>query len=55
MSHWGILVLLAALVSLAFSFLMRETPKERLIFGIKMFLGFVAFTLIAGWIAIFIP
>jgi hypothetical protein len=55
MTHWAALVLMAAAVSLAFAFLMRETPKERLFFGLKMFLGFIAFTLLAGWIAFFIP
>jgi hypothetical protein len=55
MTHWGALILMAALVSLAFAFLMRDTPKDRVIFGLKMFFGFLAFTLIAGWIAYFIP
>ena len=55
MTHWGALFLLAVLLSVAFSFLMREKPKDRLIFGLKMFAGFVLFTLVAGWIAFFLP
>jgi len=55
MTHWGALLLLAVLLSLTLSFLMRETSKERLILGLKMFAGFVIFTLVAGWIAFFLP
>ena len=55
MTHWGALILLSVLLSVAFGFLMRETPVERLIFGLKMFAGFVLFSLVAGWIAFFLP
>ena len=55
MTHWAALMLLIVVVSTAFAFLMRDTPKDRIIFGLKMFAGFLAFTLIAGWIAYFIP
>ena len=55
MTHTGALLLFAAIVSLAFAFLMRTAPKERLIFGLKMFAGFLVFAIVAGWIAYFIP
>ena len=55
MTHIPALVFVALLVSIAFSFLMRETKKDRIIFGLKMFFGLVGFAFIAGWIAYFIP
>ena len=55
MTHTGALLLFAAIVSLAFAFLMRKAPKERLIFGLKMFAGFLIFAIVTGWIAYFIP
>lgn len=55
MTHTGALLLFAAVVSLAFAFLMRRAPGERLIFGLKMFAGFLVFAIVAGWIAYFIP
>ena len=55
MTHWGALVFLAAVISVSFAFLMRKTPKEGLIFGLKMFLGLVLFVIVVGWIAFFIP
>jgi hypothetical protein len=55
MTHWTALLTLALAISAAFAFLMRETPKERLFFGLKMFFGLVLFTYIVGWITYFLP
>ncbi len=55
MTHWSALMFLAVAVSSAFAFLMRDTVKERLIFGLKMLAGFLLFTLVAGWVAFFLP
>jgi len=55
MTHWGLLAALSAAISLAFAFLMRDEPRERLLFGLKMFLGFLLFAFAAGWILFFLP
>lgn len=55
MTHILGLIFVSAVVALAFAFLMRQEPKERLIFGLKMFFGLVGFAFVAGWIAYFIP
>lgn len=55
MNHIYLFILVAFLVSLAFSFLMREEKKERIIFGLKMFFGLTGFGLIAGWVMYFLP
>ena len=54
MTHWAALTLLALVVSAAFAFLMRDKPLDRLIFGIKMFLGLTLFTYITGWVVMWL-
>ena len=49
-SHLVALVLFSALVSVVFAFLQREDPRARLLFGLKIFGGFLAATLIVGWL-----
>ena len=51
MTHVLALIFVSVVVALSFAFLMRETIRERIFFGIKMFLGLVGFAFIAGWIA----
>ena len=55
MTHIFGLLFVSFVVAVAFAFLMRQTPQERLIFGVKMFLGLVGFAFVAGWIAYFVP
>jgi hypothetical protein len=49
-SHVVTLVLFSALVSTVFATLLRETPRERLKFGLKAFAAFVLSTLALGWL-----
>jgi hypothetical protein len=49
-SHFVALILFSALVSLVFAFLQRETPRERLRFGVKVFGAFVLSTFVLGWL-----
>jgi hypothetical protein len=49
-SHFGLLILFALLVSTVFATITRDTPREQLRFGLRLFGGFVAAALVLGWI-----
>ncbi len=49
-THFGLLLLFALFVSVAFAALMRDDPREQLRFGARLFGGFVAAGLILGWL-----
>ena len=55
MTHVLGLIFVSFVVALAFAFLMRQTPRERLVFGLKMFFGLIGFAFVAGWLAYFLP
>jgi hypothetical protein len=54
-SHLGLLVLFALFVSVVFAALMRETPREQAILGLRLFGGFVAAALVLGWLMYPLP
>jgi hypothetical protein len=49
-SHLVHLTLFSALVSTVFATLLRDASRERLRFGAKLFVGFVAGAVAAGWL-----
>jgi hypothetical protein len=49
-SHLVALCLFSGLVSVVFAFLQREDPKARVVFGLKIFAGFLAATVLVGWL-----
>jgi hypothetical protein len=49
-SHFSALVLFAFLVSAVFGVLSKDTLRERLIYGAKVFGAFVGIALLLGWI-----
>ena len=49
-SHIGLLVLFALLVSIVFATITRDTPREQLRFGLRLFGGFLGAALVLGWI-----
>jgi hypothetical protein len=49
-SHLVTLVVFSALVSIVFASILRDTPRERLAFGLKAFAAFLAATLVLGWL-----
>ncbi len=49
-SHLLTLVVFSALVSTVFATLLRDTPKERLRFGLYAVGAFVVSTLLLGWL-----
>ena len=48
--HLPAMVLFAFLVSVVFGVLWRDTPRDRLIYGVKIFLAFLAIALGLGWL-----
>jgi len=49
-SHFLLLALFALFVSLVFSLLAKDDPKEQLRFGGMMFAGFVGAAIVLGWL-----
>jgi hypothetical protein len=49
-SHIGLLILFAFFVSTVFATLMRDTVKDQVLFGLRLFGGFVAAALVMGWL-----
>ena len=48
--HLPAMVLFAFLVSVVFGVLGRDTPRDRLIYGVKVFIAFLAIALGLGWL-----
>ncbi len=49
------MVLFSFLVSVVFGVLTKNTPRERVIYGVKIFGAFVGVALVLGWIMYPIP
>jgi len=49
-SHFLLLVLFAFFVSLVFSVIAKDDPKEQLRFGGVMFGGFIVSAIVLGWL-----
>ena len=54
-THLGLLLLFAFFVSLVFATLMRDTPREQVRFGVRLFGAFVAAALVIGWLMYPLP
>ena len=54
-SHFGVLVLFAAMVSTVFSVLLRDAPREQVRLGLRMFAAFVGAALVLGWLMLPFP
>jgi hypothetical protein len=49
-SHFMLLLLFAAFVSVVFATLMRDDPREQLRLGGRIFAGFVGAGVLLGWL-----
>lgn len=49
-SHFTAMVLFALPVSVVFGVLSKDTPRDRLIYGAKVFGAFIGIALLLGWI-----
>lgn len=54
-SHFLLLVLFAAFVSVVFAVLLRDAPREQARLGAALFAGFVGAAIILGWLMYPIP
>jgi len=54
-SHFALLVLFAAFVSVTFATLMRDDPREQLAFGARLFGGFIGAGVLLGWLLYPLP
>jgi hypothetical protein len=54
-SHLGLLLLFAMFISVVFATLMRDEPRDQLLFGLRLFSGFVAAALVIGWLMYPLP
>jgi uncharacterized membrane protein YagU involved in acid resistance len=48
--HFPAMLLFSFLVSVVFGVLSKNTPRERLYYGAKVFVAFVGVALVLGWI-----
>jgi len=55
LSHFTAMLLFSFLVSVVFGVLSKDTPRQRLIYGAKVFGVFVAVALVLGWIMYPVP
>jgi prepilin signal peptidase PulO-like enzyme (type II secretory pathway) len=49
-SHVGLMIVFALFVSTVFATLMRDTLREQVRFGLRLFAGFIAAALAMGWL-----
>lgn len=54
-SHFTAMLILALLVSVVFGVLSKDTPRERAIYGAKVFAAFVGIGLAIGWLMFPLP
>jgi uncharacterized membrane protein YagU involved in acid resistance len=55
LSHFTAMLLFSFLVSVVFGVLSKDTPRQQLIYGAKVFGAFVAVALVLGWIMYPVP
>jgi len=49
------MLLFSFLVSVVFGLLSKDTPRERLLYGAKVFLAFAAIAVVLGWVMYWVP
>jgi hypothetical protein len=55
LTHLLVMVLFAALVSVVFGAVARDTHRERLLYGLKIFAEFIGIGLALAWLLYFLP
>ena len=50
LTHFSAMLLCSLLVSVVFGVLSKDTPRDRVIYGTKVFGAFVGIALVLGWI-----
>lgn len=55
MRHFLVMTLFAVIASLVFGAMAKDTPRERWLYGVKVFAEFMVIGLVLSWILYFIP
>lgn len=55
MRHFLVMCLFAAMASVVFGAMAKDTARERWIYGLKVFAEFIVIGLVLAWILYFIP
>ena len=55
MRHFVVMTAFAALASIVFGIVAKDSQRERVVYGLKVFLEFMFFGLGLGWLLYFIP
>jgi len=53
--HFLVMMLFAALASIVFGAVAKDTAHERWLYGLKVFAEFMVIGLVLGWLLYFIP
>ena len=53
--HFPAMLIFAFFVSVVFGVLSKDTPRQRLLYGAKVFGAFVGIAFVLGWVMYFIP
>jgi len=53
--HFLVMTIFAALAAVVFGAVAKDTPRERWLYGVKVFAEFMAIGLVLGWLLYFIP
>ena len=54
-SHFGLMILFALFVSIVFATIAKDTPREQLMLGAKMFGMFIGAAIVLGWVLRLFP
>ena len=54
-THLGLMIVFAFFVSVVFATLMRDEPREQLLFAAKLFGGFIGGGIVIGWLLYPLP
>ena len=54
-SHFGLMVIFSLFVSVVFATLMRDQPREQIMFAGRLFAGFIGAGVLIGWLLYPLP
>lgn len=54
-SHFGLMLLFAFFVSVVFATITKDSPKDQVVLGAKMFGTFVGAAIVLGWVLRLFP
>ena len=55
MRHFLVMTVFAVLAAVVFGAMAKDTPRDRLLYGLKVFGEFMVIGLVLGWVLYFIP